>query len=82
MRRANLPGATLPPRAIPEIITTLERALPMYIADAGRRSECLGRLRKLVHDSAAPVAPPKLPAPARGPQANGLPSRFDPSFRS
>jgi serine/threonine-protein kinase RsbT len=61
LRRAKMDGATLARQTIPDLITALERALPMYIADAGRRGECLGRLRKL--------GPPARPA-----EANGLPA--------
>jgi serine/threonine-protein kinase RsbT len=48
LRHARLDGAAIHRRAIPEVVTALERTLPMYIADAARRGECLGRLRKLV----------------------------------
>jgi serine/threonine-protein kinase RsbT len=55
LRRAKLDGQALEPRAIPEVVTALERSLPMYIADRGRRSECLDRLRKLAHEPTSPA---------------------------
>ncbi len=55
VRRAKLEGAPLEGRAMAQMVTALEHALPMYIADASRRSECVGRLQKLVPASAAPV---------------------------
>jgi len=50
-------------------VTALEHALPMYIADASRRSECVVRLQKLVSKSAsdspepAPRSAKVAPAP-------------------
>jgi serine/threonine-protein kinase RsbT len=72
LRRAKIPGGALPRETIPDVISALERALPMYIADAGRRGDCLGRLRKLTRDPAlnGSVASP-APAP---PPPNALPA--------
>jgi len=54
VRRTKLDGAPLPPHAIAKVVTALEHALPMYIADASRRGECIGRLMKLVPKSGSP----------------------------
>jgi serine/threonine-protein kinase RsbT len=71
LRRAKIDVGALHRRTIPDVITALERALPMYIADGGRRGECLSRLRRLAHQPAdgSPPSPP-LP-PARPAQSNG-----------
>ncbi len=72
LRRAKIDGDPLPPQRF-HVIAALEQALPMYIADAGRRSECLGRLRKLVHVP-ADDAPPARPPPVRPAAPNGHPA--------
>ena len=79
MRRAKIDGDALERRAIPELVTALERTLPMYIADTLRRGECLGRLRKLTQEptNGAHTALPPSPspqAPARPSPPNGLPA--------
>jgi serine/threonine-protein kinase RsbT len=74
LRRAKIDGATLARQTIPDVVTALERTLPMYIADAGRRGECLGRLRKLAHDPVNGAPPPSPRPPARPAEANGLPA--------
>jgi serine/threonine-protein kinase RsbT len=63
LRRAKIDGGAVGPQAIPQVITALEQALPMYIADPGRRGECLGRLRKLAQAPASPDPVVAVPAP-------------------
>jgi serine/threonine-protein kinase RsbT len=48
MRRANLPADGLTFESIPTVVGALERALPAYIADQGRRNDCLQALRRLL----------------------------------
>ncbi|MGO8995009.1 MAG: anti-sigma regulatory factor [Polyangiaceae bacterium] len=74
LRRARIDGAALHRQTIPEVITALEHALPMYIADAARRGECLARLRKLALDPAAEAQPPPASPAASPPHSNGLPT--------
>jgi serine/threonine-protein kinase RsbT len=72
VRRAKLDGAPLEGRAMAQMVTALEHALPMYIADASRRGECVGRLQRLVKgasvvpDEAAPrsMKSPVAPNPS------------------
>jgi serine/threonine-protein kinase RsbT len=71
LRRAKIDGGTLGPQAIPHVITALEQALPMYIADPGRRGECLGRLRKLAHEPAKAPEPVPTGLAARPAPRNG-----------
>jgi serine/threonine-protein kinase RsbT len=48
LRRSSLSIATLEPGTLPDAIAALERALPLYIADATRRDGCNARLRGLL----------------------------------
>lgn len=57
LRRAKL-APDFPVGSIPDVIAAIERTLPMYIADAVRRGECVGRLRRLAHAAPAHGAPP------------------------
>ena len=74
MRRAKMDGGALARQTIPDVITALERALPMYIADAGRRGECLGRLRRLTREPADGAPAAASPSPVAPVQPNGLPA--------
>src|SRR5580700_4127667 len=77
LRRAKIDAATFQRQAIPEVITALESALPMYIADPGRRGECVGRLRKLTQESGngkangVHLAAPASAGPSRAEAKNG-----------
>jgi serine/threonine-protein kinase RsbT len=64
LRRAKLDGEALQHDALPDVVLALERALPLYIADEGRRNECVGRLRRLL-----PAGSPSRPPPSRSPPA-------------
>jgi serine/threonine-protein kinase RsbT len=74
LRRAKIDPASLEAKTIPGIITALAGALPMYIADEGRRGECLDRLRRLVPEPEAGVvaAPAPKVAPPLPARSNGL----------
>ena len=55
LRRARIDTEAVHDDSLPDVVHALERALPMYIADEGRRNECVGRLRRLLPK----VAPPR-----------------------
>jgi len=54
LRRAKLDGGALGAHSLGEAVNALERALPMYLGDAGRRGECMTQLRKLAPVPATP----------------------------
>lgn len=62
LRRAKLDGGALAHAAMGEAVQALEHALPLYIADAARRGDCVARLRKLTATSSPE---PQHPAPAQ-----------------
>jgi serine/threonine-protein kinase RsbT len=74
LRRAKIDSGAVQRQMIPDVITALERALPMYIADAGRRGECLRRLRSVTHEPASEPQPAPQRAQARPAPSNGLPA--------
>jgi serine/threonine-protein kinase RsbT len=48
LRRAKVSASDLRPAVLPEVLVALERALPAYIADPGRRGDCVQGLRRLM----------------------------------
>jgi serine/threonine-protein kinase RsbT len=48
LRRGGLSEDRVQDTGLPEFVTELERTLPMYIVDPGRRGECIGKLRRLL----------------------------------
>jgi serine/threonine-protein kinase RsbT len=65
LRRGSLPGERLQDGELSDFVTALERTLPMYIVDAGRRGECIGRIRRLLPAEAREASPSPRPRPPR-----------------
>jgi serine/threonine-protein kinase RsbT len=66
LRRGGLSDERVLDGDLSEFLTELERTLPMYIVDAGRRGECIGKLRRLLPaNSRDGVLPSPRPRPPR-----------------
>jgi serine/threonine-protein kinase RsbT len=57
LRRARLEAGSLAEASLPEFVSALEQALPMYIVDPTRRGECLGAVRRLLPDAVRDASP-------------------------
>jgi serine/threonine-protein kinase RsbT len=66
-RRANVNPARVDLPSIPCVVHALERALPSYLADEGRRSECVSGLRRLLA-----LAPPPAPSGSSTEKGHGM----------
>jgi serine/threonine-protein kinase RsbT len=69
LRRGGLPEEHLEPSELGSFVTMLEQTLTMYIVDPVRRSECVGKVRRLVSLPGAegPATPP-TPVPRSAPR--------------
>lgn len=77
LRRAKIDGESLHDGSLLDVVHALERALPMYIADEGRRNECVGRLRRLLPHGAVLTrsdAPPLSSRPGAGRHSSRRPA--------
>jgi serine/threonine-protein kinase RsbT len=66
LRRGGLSDERVQDAELSEFVTALERTLPMYIVDPGRRGECIGKVRRLLPADPWDGPPPSpRPRPAR-----------------
>jgi len=59
------PGKPLDSESLPALCEALERVLPAYVSDSGRRASCVGELRRIAGDT----RPASSPAPSIQPGA-------------
>ena len=62
LRRGGLDDERIEERDLSELVSALERTLPMYIVDPERRGECIGKVRRLMPGEAR-AKPPSSPRP-------------------
>ncbi len=83
LRRGGLDEERVRDSEISEFVAALERTLPMYIVDPGRRGECIGKVRRLMTTEPPPALPSPRPRPSRDtprvPPASGGFGRVEPT---
>jgi len=65
LRRGAVAGERIQEGELSDFVAELERTLPMYIVDPGRRGECIGRIRRLLPSERREAPPSPRPRPPR-----------------